>query len=38
MYQGRAGALDRILKGENRLAYWKYEPSEWQNFAEKEYR
>ena len=37
MYQGRAGALDRILKGENRLAHWKYDPAEWQSYAEKEY-
>jgi hypothetical protein len=37
MYQGRAGALDRILKGEKRLAYWKYDPVEWQSFADKEY-
>ena len=37
MYQGRAGALDRILRGENRLAHWKYDPSEWQIYAEKEY-
>jgi hypothetical protein len=37
MYQGRAGALDRILKGENRLAHWTYDPAEWQAYAEKEY-
>jgi hypothetical protein len=37
MYQGRARALDRILSGENRLAHWKYDPAEWQSFAEKEY-
>jgi len=37
MYQGRAGALDRILKGENRLAHWKYDPVEWRAYAEKEY-
>lgn len=37
MYQGRAAALDRILKGENLLAHWKYTPAEWQSYAEKEY-
>ncbi|RJO62538.1 MAG: hypothetical protein C4542_03360 [Dehalococcoidia bacterium] len=37
MYQGRAGALDRILKGENLLAHWKYSLAEWQSYAEKEY-
>jgi hypothetical protein len=37
MYQGRAGALGRIFKGENLLAHWKYDPVEWQSYAEKEY-
>jgi hypothetical protein len=37
MYQGRAGALDRILKGETRLAHWTYDPAVWRNYAEKEY-
>lgn len=37
MYQGRASALDRIFKGENLLAHWKYDPVEWQDYAEKEY-
>ena len=37
MYQGRASALDHILKGENQLAHWKYDPTEWLDFAEKEY-
>ena len=37
MYQGRARSLDRILSGEKRLAHWKYDPAEWQSFAEKEY-
>jgi hypothetical protein len=37
MYQGRAGALGRILKGETRLAHWTYDPVEWRAYAEKEY-
>ena len=37
MYQGRASALGRIFKGENLLAHWKYDPVEWQAYAEKEY-
>jgi hypothetical protein len=37
MYQGRAGALDRILKGEKRLAHWKYDPAVWRDYAEKEF-
>jgi hypothetical protein len=37
MYKGRAAALDRILKGENRLAHWTYDPAEWQAYTEKEY-
>jgi hypothetical protein len=37
MYQGRAGALDRIFRGESLLAHWKYDPVEWQAYAEKEY-
>jgi hypothetical protein len=37
MYQGRASALDRILRGENRLVHWTYDPVEWQAYAEKEY-
>jgi hypothetical protein len=37
MYQGRAGALDRILSSKNLLAHWKYDPVEWQDYAEKEY-
>jgi hypothetical protein len=37
MYQGRAGALDRILKGEKRLAHWKYAPAVWRDYAEKEH-
>jgi predicted nucleic acid-binding Zn ribbon protein len=38
MYQGRARALDRILNGETLLAHWKYDPAEWQGYAEKEYK
>lgn len=37
MYQGRANTLDRIFSGGNLLAHWKYDPVEWQNYAEKEY-
>ena len=37
MYQGRASALGRIFKGENLLTHWKYDPVEWQAYAEKEY-
>jgi hypothetical protein len=38
MYQGRAATLDRILKEENLLAHWKYDPTEWRSYAEKEYK
>ncbi len=37
MYQGRSGALDRIFRGDNLLAHWKYDPSEWGDYSEKEY-
>jgi hypothetical protein len=37
MYQGRASALDRILSSKDLLAHWKYDPVEWQDYAEKEY-
>jgi hypothetical protein len=37
MYQGRAGTLDRIFNSKGLLAHWKYDPVEWQDYAEKEY-
>lgn len=37
IYTIRAGKLDYILKGDNLLAHWTYEPDEWQQYAEEEY-
>ena len=38
VYQIRAGKLDSILNGENRLARWTYSPDEWQQYADEEYQ
>jgi hypothetical protein len=38
MYQGRARAADRMLKGDNILAHWRYTSGEWQEYTEKDYQ
>jgi hypothetical protein len=38
MYRGRAKALDGILKGQDVLAHFRYNPADWQEYAEKDYR
>jgi hypothetical protein len=37
IYSGRARAVSRILKGDNILAHWTYDPHEWNEYAEKQY-
>jgi hypothetical protein len=37
IYSGRARAVSRILKSDNVLAHWTYEPAEWNEYAEKQY-
>ena len=36
IYARLAGALDRIIKGENILAHWTYTPEQWKEYTEKE--
>jgi len=38
MYMWRAGALEKMLRGDNLLAHWTYPPDEWRDYAEKEYK
>lgn len=38
IYGSRARALDRLLAGEGLLAHWAYQPDEWLQYAETEYR
>ncbi len=38
IYGSRARALDRLLAGEGLLAHWTYQPDEWLQYAETEYR
>lgn len=38
VYGNRARALDRLLAGEGLLAHWTYQPDEWLQYAETEYR
>jgi hypothetical protein len=33
IYQARARQLDKILKGEGRIAMWKYSPEEWVRYS-----
>ena len=35
-YWARAATLQKILAGENLLAHWRYEPGQWQRYAEAE--
>ncbi len=37
IYRSRAKQLDRVLKGENRIALWRYSPEEWLRFAGKDF-
>ena len=37
IYSGRARAVSRILKEDNILAHWTYDPAEWNEYAEKQY-
>jgi len=37
IYSGRARAVSRILKADNVLAHWTYDPAEWNEYAEKQY-
>jgi hypothetical protein len=37
IYSGRARAVSRILKSDNVLAHWTYDPAEWNEYAEKQY-
>jgi hypothetical protein len=38
IYVGRARTLNKILKGDNLLAHWKYTPAEWNKYADAEYK
>lgn len=38
IYGSRARALDRLRAGEGLLAHWTYQPDEWLQYAETEYR
>jgi uncharacterized RDD family membrane protein YckC len=37
IYSGRARAVSRILKSDNILAHWTYDPAEWNECAEKQF-
>jgi len=37
IYSGRARAVSRVLKSDNVLAHWTYDPAEWNEYAEKQF-
>ena len=37
VYRARAKQMDKILKGEGRLALWRYTPEEWMRFVAADY-